>query len=445
MNETRVGARGAVGVGRVAAVLVLFLGVLLAGCGNDNPTSVGAPLIPGGDVRTFQITLDAPEFLMADTSVTGFVVPGQSSLMVVAHQFDDSLESHALLSLLPAPTSVTYPDTTGATHVDTIPHWTGADIVVVVDSASVGPGPAQIELSRVGESWDPLTASWDARVDSTGDHRSWTQAGGTVVQQLGTETWTPGTDTLTFHVDSQTVVTLRDTTAAYDGLMLSTTTPGVRLETRQVSIVYNAIPSPRPDTTVTASVGPRNTTFVYSPALAPGPELRVAGLPTWRAVLEFKPGLDTLTLPCPGEPGCFIPVNKATVTAADLMLQPLPPQAGFRPEEPVTMDVRTVFRSPLIPVSRSPLGNSVAQSPPVPMSSFQTAGAQRVPVPIGSFVTSLLGSTSVDSTASPETLALLPFQTHDIFGVGTFGSLASGSSAPQLRLVLTIAQEALIR
>lgn len=430
------------------AVLALTLGVVLAACGTQEPTTVGAPLFPNGSVSTFQVTLNGPEFMVVDTSVTGFVLPGQSPLMVVANQFADSLNSHTLISLLTAPTSVQYTDTLGVTMTDTVPRWTGADIILSSDSSSLGTGPATLSLNLEPESWDRLTADWDNRVDSTGAHVPWTQAGGTVGAQLATAVWTPGTDSVIFHVDSQTVVLLQDSTIAKRGVIVSSLTPGARVESRQVSVVYYAVPSERPDTVVTTSYGANGTTFLYTPSQAPTSYLRLGGLPTWRTVIEFRQRLDTLQLPCPGEPGCLIPLNKATITAADLMLQPEVPQAGFVPEEPLQMDVRPVFRSLLVPVSRSPLGTSVGTGPtvPIPTSAFENAGSARVAVPIAAYISSLIAAQDTASAlAPPSTVALLPFQSHDIFGIGTFGSLRSGQDAPQLRLVLTIAEEALIR
>jgi hypothetical protein len=436
---------------RVGVCLGVVAVVGLAACGNDSPTAVGQPLVPGSLVRTFEVVLDGSQFLTGDTTVSGFVTPGQAATLVVANQYAGALDAHGLASFSVPPISVTFTDSLGASHLDTIPHFIGARLVFHVDSAAVGSGPTQLAVNLADEDWDALSANWQNRVDTTGDRIPWTQPGGTMGAQVDTVTWTGQPDSLVAELDSQTVELLKDSTTAARGIVVSIPMPssGTRFQAHSVSLFYQSIPSVRPDTVIETAATTARVAFLYQPeAPPPGTDLRVAGLPTWHTILEFRDRMDTLNLPCPGEPGCEIPVAKAAVTAADLLIQPLAAPPGYIPELPFSVDPRPVLRSPLIPLARSPLAAEITASPPtVAPAAFATGGGARVAVPIESFITTLL-TPPTDSTSSSGptlTMALLSLAPTDIFGIGTFGSLATGDAAPQLRLVLTIAQKDLIR
>ena len=149
--------------GAVAAALVA------AACGDEDPTGVGGPLLPGGVVRTFQVVLGPEAFLAGDTTLGGFTRPAESGYMVVAEDFGGTFDAHALARFDRPPRSVSYRDTAGATRQDTLPRFTGGVVVMRVDTArSAAAGPVRLRLHRIAEPWDPATATWTARVDSVG-------------------------------------------------------------------------------------------------------------------------------------------------------------------------------------------------------------------------------------------------------------------------------------
>ncbi len=428
-----------------ASALALSLSVLLAGCGNDDPTGVGAPLYPEGVVRTFEIVLDAPQFLLADTMIGGFIDPGQSGLLVVAEDFGGSLDAHSLLRFSLLPKTVQFTGSTGSQRTDTLPSFIGADLVLYPDSASVGAGPVTVALNLAAEPWDAGSADWTNRVDTTGVEEPWTQPGGTMADRIGTAEWVPGTDSVLVPIDSQTVALFADSDVVQHGLILSSTTPGTRIESSNAVVRLHVRPSLQTDTVVTFDQPLVRSTFVYDPPAASSPGLRIGGIPTWQSALELRSEMDTLVFACPDEPSCRIPLDKATISTAELLLQPLPTPPGFRPGDSLHVETRPVIRSPLLPLARSPLGDAVSVlRPGVAPSSFLgvSGSAERFAVPITAFVRSVVQDTA--RSAQP-TLMLLPYSAGPGFGFGEFGSVSMGAFAPQLRLVLTISEQVLLR
>ncbi len=433
----------------------MFLGlaaaVLAAGCGNDDPTAVGGPLYPEGAVHTYEIVLPASDFLVFDTTFSGYTQPGQTGLIVAANDFGGTLDAHGLMRFTTLPTTVQYNDSSGTAHTDTIPTFIRARVILYTDSASIsdnGSTPATLALNVSQESWDRSTATWQNRVDSTGARLPWEQSGGTMGEQIGTAEWTPGTDSLIFELEPGALETLRDSAVSANGLILSSQTPGVRVQGTRASLIVDARPSERPDTVVHASSSLFSSTFVFTPPAGPPTTLRVGGVPEWRSVLEFKAGWDTVTFACPGVSGCRIPLADVTVTRAEILLEPVPPQPGFRPGDTLGISVRPMARSELIPLARSPLGAAVSTtvSAAVPDAFTGDAGtADRVALPVTSFINSLATPVAEGATASPRTVMLLPYLVNYEFGFGAFAGRGAGPLAPQLRLVLTASEGVLLR
>jgi hypothetical protein len=109
-----------------------------------------------------------------------------------------------------------------------------------------------------------------------------------------------------------------------------------------------------------------------------------------------------------------------------------------------------VTRSPLLPLARSPVGDTVGRNhPAAPASRFVVGpGATgRVEVPITPFFAALAADTTAagaGTTESPGTLTLAllgaPLEGSN-FGFAEFFGRRSGANAPRLRLIVTVATE----
>src|SRR5690606_41249015 len=93
-------------------------------CADEDPTGVGGPLVPGGAVRTFEIVLEAEDFLVSDTAVGGFVTQGQLLYRVLACGYE-GMTAHAVGRLAPAPASATDAGSSGACRTVPRPGFCG--------------------------------------------------------------------------------------------------------------------------------------------------------------------------------------------------------------------------------------------------------------------------------------------------------------------------------
>ena len=417
----------------------------LAGCGRDEPTGVGGQLIPGGALRSFEFELDALQFLSSDTTFSGYIRTSAAGFQLVAHDFA-GLDAHTLLHFV-MPTAVSVRDSAGNLQTDTLPALADGTLVVHFDTAaSRVPDATVLAVYPMTEHWDRTTATWTLRVDSLDRSVPWTTPGGTHGPLLDTASvLASAPDSAVFAIDSATVQTLADTTNHAIGLLLAALTPDVRLRATSYSLTVNAHPSLRTDTVVTATAV-TTATFIYTPPPPASGDLRVGGVPTWRSFLELQRSIRSLVLPCPdATPGCTVSLKDATINYAALLLQPVVTPDAYRPTQKMQLYARPAETSPLIPLSRSPLGSVVGVVlDTIAPSRFQegTTGG-RVEMPITPFITSLVADTTAtgSTTAPPNVLALLPPIEGGNFGFASFASLASGAKAPMLRLVVTVATE----
>jgi hypothetical protein len=424
------------GVGAVVA--------LVAACGDEGPIGVGSDLM-GPGVRTYEVTLDPAEFLMADTTFDGIGTLNDALFRMVAHAFDDDLEARTLFSVA-RPTTVNYTPSEGSAVTDTIQSIVGGVVTVVVDTVASSPGPVDLEIVRVTEEWDAPSATWDVRIDTAGVTETWATPGGSPGAVLGGATWTSG-DTLLITLDSAAVAVWDDTLAARLGGMVRSATPGSRLFFESIAFHFEVVPVTT-DTIVPAG-GLRNSKIVLTPedAAPAAGELRVGGLPAWRSLLRFQPLADVL-IPCgPGAPPtCTLPLGTVTVNQAALLLTPLP-VGSRRVEGPSRIEGRGVFEGPGVPLTRSPL------TPPLGLASdtldaalfvAPEPDAPAVSLPITSYVRFHLDPPDEDEPPPPQWLALTAVGERVRFGYAAFGGLAS-DRPPRLRLVVSVRDEDLIR
>lgn len=436
---------------RFRSLLVLAAALLAAACGRESPTAVGATLLPTGGIRTFELVLNASDFLVADTAASGFVFPVNAPFEVTAQSFGDTVSAHTLAQFVMPSILISVRDTTTNSTVTDTARFFGANVVLYVDSTAVNPTTAvDLKLYRTAQHWDALTTSWTMAVDSGSTHVPWTQPGGTVGPLVSTATWTPGQDSIVFAVDSATVAAWADTTDATRGALVQMATSGARLRTTSMGYFVKAHGKKfRPDTTVTLSPGLQGLTFIYTPSphRAPG-TLLIGGAPAWRSFLTFNTALPSRTFPCPAAVGsCTFTLHDVTVNYAALLLQPLPGFA-FAPEDSVRPTTWVLGSSPSLPLIRTPLGSHISTVSPAFAPATVQAGSP-VAIPITSFIATLAGDTATavgrgltsnilsiaavsNSSAAPEPA---------LFGVTAFAGQAGGAAAPKLRLIVTIGAE----
>ena len=426
--------------------------VLGVACDGEDPTGVGGPLFPDGVARTIEVVLEADRFLLSDTTLPGFMRPGDAGFLMVAHQFGGALEANALIRFRERPRTITVRTTAGNTVTDTLPIFFGGSVIIKLDTArSTWSEPVEFQLYRIEEPWDPETATWTHRVDSTDARLPWTQPGGTRSALVGSALFGGGTDSVVIPVDSQTIEIWADTANQARGALLRIATPGAQfiVDKFESYLVAQARSSIREDTVVATPLGSVGGIFVFDPPVPAPADLQVGGVPNWRSYLWLQPRLDTVSVPCPaGPPGCFMPLSEASINLAALVLQPLPVPAGFLPEDSLAVEAWAAFPSEYVPLARVPLSADAIGVAPnlVDASRFAGDGAEPVELPITGFV-AMLAARRTASGGDPPTslLALLAGPEAGTFGYGRFGSIRAGAAAPRLRLILTEAREVKVR
>lgn len=425
---------------RRSALIPLAI-LLTTACGQESPTEVGGPLLPGGAVNTYEVLLPSSQYLQYDTAFTGFTATSTATYAILAQHFADSLDAHSLAGLL-LPTAIAVPDS-GTLITDSAATFFSGHIIIRVDTAASGPREqVQVGVYRLAEDWDQKSTSWEWRVDSGGVHEPWAEPGGTPGKVVGTASLEEGADSLVIPVDSATLAVWGDSVVANRGLMVVAAQAGARIRTTDLSMLVDAHPSVRTDTVVTVTVHPTRSTFIYTPQLTgPTTAPRFGGNPGWRTLFRFRDGLDSLRIPCAsGAVGCSVALRDVSVSLAELVLQPTVPPAGFAPEQNMIAAPVVMLYSPGIPLDRLPLGSAAATTGTTVTSDAFTPPLSGAPlrVPITSFVQAL-SSDSTGVVRPPPYLALIPSGEGNTFGIATF------QPGPALRLVVTVAEEIQIR
>lgn len=426
----------------ITALGLAALGVVLAGCGDEDPTSVGSDLL-GPGVRTYEVFLEGREFLEADTAFDRLGTLNRAGFWLVAEDFEEEVDAAALFSVN-RPFAVTYQDSAGTTRSDSVAAIVGGTLTLIVDTLASTPGPVELELHALEEDWDWLTATWELRYDTADVAEPWTTPGGTLGARMGSGVWLEG-DTLQIPLDSQTVAVWQDTLAAVKGGLVRSVTPGSRLVLRGVQFQFDVLPQEAQDTVVQAGgVLSRVSIVTPDPPPASAEELRVGGLPGWRSFLRFQPLAERRISCGPAAPaGCTVALNDVTINLATLVLEPLP-VAGRRIERPIWLENRGVLPGPEgVPLTRSPLSGLLGFTrDSVPVEVFEgTAGdLDPVQVPVTNFMRRLV---SPPTDEEPWLwMALTVNNEFSMFGYASFGSLTS-PWAPRLRLVVSVPDEEL--
>lgn len=421
-------------------ILILGLGIVagagLSACDQEVPTSVGGDVI-GEGFRTFEVVLEAADFLEADTTYDRLGTLTGAPFGLVARSFGGELFGHTLFRVS-VPTRVTYEDEDENSVTDSVFTVVGGTVTVVFDSLGDSTGPVEIEVVDLTESWHAGSVSWEQRFDTAGVSAAWQEPGGTTGQVLGTATWETG-DTLRIPIDSAAASVLTDSASAFHGGLVRSATDGTRLRVQTVNFAFDVRPESTDTIVAAGSVNQRAVVVTPEASTPDGTELRVGGVPTWRSALRFRL-LKDVRIPCgPGASGCTIPLSEVEVSLAALLLQPLP-VAARRIERPMRVEGRAVLRAPGVPVSRSPLSNAFGrmQSALEPADfTVETSGSPRATVPVTGYVRRNLEPAGDEDPILWIALVAEAEQLSPVFGYASFGSLQS-DAPPRLRLVVTV-------
>lgn len=441
---------------KLASVVVGLL--VLAACGEETPTGTGSSLLPGEVVQTFEVVFDADDYLVRDTSFSGYVEPfdaiSRFGYTILAADFEDVLNARTLATFT-IPTTISVIDSLGVQRTDSQAVFLGGELVVVLDTLDSSPAPATVQAFRATESWDAMTTTWTLRADSGGVQLPWSEPGGSPGVLAGEGTWTVA-DSLVIRVDSQTIAEWQDTANIVRGAVIMPSTPDVRLRTVSIQLLVDARSSIA-DTVVTLEVAPANRAFIFDPPVPRSVSgLRVSGVPGWRAIMQFRERLDTLTVPCPdtlAPAGCRIALRDASISYAALLLEPLEPPPGFSPEGELQLGAALLTVDSLIPIERSPIVSQVAgglMPRALPASRFTDPAGPPVELPITPFISVMTRDTADAENRPLPYLALLPAtgfvgSSSQISSFTTLEGLTFGfatfASRPRLRLMLTVAGE----
>jgi len=419
--------------------LVAVLASVIAACGAEDASEAGGPLLPDGAVRTFEAIIAPDRYLARDTAFSGYAEPFDVTYMILAENFEDALESHALARFR-IPATVSGPDTSGTVRTDSMPVFFAGRVELHLDSITASTSPLRLELYRLVEEWDPRSATWMLRVDTADTQLAWSEPGGTRGTLIDSVTWTSPDSIVTFDIDSATIEAWRDTTDVAPGVLVRIANQGERVRASEILLRVDSRPAFHPDTVITTDVRTPDRTFVYDPpidTLSGAP--RAGGVTAWRTFIRLRERLDSLQVPCPdGPPGCTVSLRDATINYAALMFEPIAPPAGFTPEDSVQLIAPVVLESPAVPLLRSLIGGEAGRTlgwvqPP------QLGGpGEPIEVALTQYMRQLVSDTMPDPTLPPTIGLVTSIQS------GTFG-FAAFQPEPRLRLVLSVASELLLR
>lgn len=431
--------------------LIVVLGLAglaggLMGCGDEDPTGVGSSLL-GPGVRTFEVILDAADFLQSDTTYDNFGQLRDSQFRIIANDFAGELDAHTLFRIS-RPFTVTWEHPDGGIQTDSLRSIRGATVTVIVDSVASTAGPVEVEVLPVTESWDRGSVTWELRYDTAGTSEAWTTPGGTTGAAVGSATWT-GQDTLVIPIDSADAAIWQDTAAARRGALLRPTTPGARLRIDGVRFAFDVVPEAELDTVLTAGSATETMHIISAPAPPVSQsELRVGGLPAWRSLLRFTPLSDVVLDGCGGgladpaaDPACAIPLADVSLNLASLILDPAP-VGGHRVEAPTFIEGRAVLQAENVSVFRAPLTQRLdLMAEAVPRDLFAPVAPTEatVEVPVTTYIRNLVGRGD-PGEVEPVWLALIATPERATFGYLAFSSMES-ANPPRLRLVVSLPNE----
>jgi hypothetical protein len=230
-------------------------------------------------------------------------------------------------------------------------------------------------------------------------------------------------DTVIWQVDS--VAMNEIATQGFAGLAVTAASSGSRIQLSLPDLVANVHPASKPDTTVQVVPSTVAQAIVFDPPVPqPGGIFRAGGVTGARTVLRLNldyqvPSCADPTTGCP-----TVALKDVTLNRAELLLDALPVQSGFRPTVPNFLQIRPVLEPEL--GRHGSLGDLLTQDS-IPVALFQPPVDQTASV-------NLTGVFQAYADSSGVSLALLSVSRTPSFGTLWF------ASAPRLRLVYSLPQ-----
>jgi len=417
------------------------------GCQEDITTSLEGDLIPVGAV-TVEVSLSFHEFAKDLTAWGGYGRPYELTQDIAARAFEGTLDSRVLNSWNPYPVATTVQDSTGLYTADSTLTFVGGTIVARFDTlTSVLEDSVTLTISALPRDWDFRTVGWDVAVDSVGDLQLWEEEGAGPATPLATAIWNPEAgDSVVFEIDSASVALWADTADAEKGVRLETMTEGARLDLVTLTYRLSTRPSVHPDTIVELPVASRTRSFIYDPLPdAPVDEIRIGGVPAWRSVftVDMPRTLDGPPELCQ-QVQCPLKLTAESLISAALVLTTQAPEPAFQPSDSLRLDVRPVLEPSRLP--KSPLGSSLVGVLGIllPFEYFRDEAGIEVEIPLGPYIESLIAANETPGLEVPNTLALLSsFEPLSLYFAAFEGP--DSPAAPELRLILTLAEDVRIR
>lgn len=400
------------------------LAVLSAACADEVPTLPGDAFPDGAVPVTLEVLLPASEFIERLGTFTGYTDASDAPYLVVANQYQGTLDAHGLTGFLGFPRDITYLDD-GVETRDSAFHYGDSELVLRVDTTGVSETPFTVQVWEATQDWHGNSATWEIAVDSGAVTIPWQEPGGTRGALLGQATFAGGTDTLRVMLPASAVEALADTTI--QGVVLTVAEADRRVLFTDVFLRAAAVPdSADPDTVVISTVqGVRDRVFVYTPETpAPGPdEWAVGGIRGARTLVRLDPAQPVPACAVPQACGT-VPLTQVNLNRVSLVLQPVPVPGGFGPLEPVPVSLRAVTEPEL--GRAAPLGPAISDG-----RAFLARGDTLLELGITGLAASVAANDSL-----PTTFMLLS----EIPGIAvppTFG-VAFFRGEPRLRIVYTL-------
>lgn len=415
--------------------LLAALALSAAACTDETPMLTGDDQFPPGSVPvTREITFPASEFFRALGTYRGYSSGADLPFMVVANQFDEGLDAHALSRFSGFPVAVTY-RRENIERRDALFTYGDSRLVMRVDTTATADGPVTLQVWEAAQDWDRETATWTTAVDTGAVNTPWTEPGGTRGALLGEATFantaTAG-DSVVVTLTGAAVTALADSLSR--GVIITTSTAGARVELFEMVLRAAVNPdSAAPDTTIIVTVGTQGSrTTVYTPEQPEaGPGLFAAGgVLSARTLVEIN--ADRRVPACAvGETCGTLPLDSVLLNQVQLLLRPGPVPAGFDPLTYVPLSLRMVDEPELggqAPLGPRALDLDVARRSQVYL--FSPADSVVV-LPITNLARNLALSDSVSRTyalVSELSATTVP----PTFGVAFF------QAEPRLRIVYTL-------
>ncbi len=362
-----------------------------AGCDDELPTFAGGDRFPQDVIPpTLEHVLDASEFLIAANAYRGPTSISDTRFLMVAQNFEGSLNAHVLAKFNSFPDTISV----GGTVNENFQYGSGEVRGIIPDSTAMSADFMTFDLYAVAEPWDSLAVSWENRVDRPGAEVPWSVPGGPKTTLLSTTAWarsdtTAAGDSLRFIVPAAQMELLAR--GGVHGLLVAAKGENTRGLISRLTVRANIVPESQPDTVVTREFQSAFQTFIHSPD-EPQPQeaLRVGGITSDRSLLRIGVGNPLPACAEPPGPGCeAVPPDQVSLNRVELILDPVPVPGGFRPVGNLRMVAWRVAEPAL--GEHAPLANLIDFAE-VPGDFFLASSEDQVVVNVTGAITAALAT-----------------------------------------------------